>query len=182
MGFPPICAALLRWSCSSSTGTMNVLSRSTGTAFAARVGKPWCRTSCSSRICKRGGMGRATRAFDGSSDEMRANDSTQSINGLHAQTVVLRNGYCANHRGYHKGRTPARRTCKSTPPMRCGESFRRRWPRHLECRGWICQETLCDRSSVIFDLRQCALKTFIDGVATARHGTGNRPDILCRRR
>ena len=100
----------------------------------------------------------------------------------HPRQTTSRNGYCANHRGYHKGRTPARRTCKSTPPMRCGESFRRRWPRYLECRGWICQETLCDRSSVIFDLRQCALKTFIDGVATARHGTGNRPDILCRRR
>ena len=53
---------------------------------------------------------------------------------------------------------------------------------YLRFRGWICQETLCDQSSVIFDLRQCALKTFIDGVATARHGTGNRPDILCRRR
>ena len=26
---------------------------------------------------------------------------------------------------------------------------------HLAFRGWICQETLCDRSSVTFDLRQC---------------------------
>ena len=40
--------------------------------------------------------------------------------------------------------------------MRCGESFRRRWPIYLEFRGWVCQETLCDRSSVTFDLRQCA--------------------------
>ena len=28
-------------------------------------------------------------------------------------------------------------------------------PSYLQCRGWICQETLCDRSSVTFDLRQC---------------------------
>ena len=28
---------------------------------------------------------------------------------------------------------------------------------YLQFRGWICQETLCDRSSVTFDLRQCAL-------------------------
>ena len=27
---------------------------------------------------------------------------------------------------------------------------------YLQFRGWICQETLCDRSSVTFDLRQCA--------------------------
>ena len=26
---------------------------------------------------------------------------------------------------------------------------------YLEFGGWICQETLCDRSSVTFDLRQC---------------------------
>ena len=26
---------------------------------------------------------------------------------------------------------------------------------HLEFRGWICQETWCDRSSVTFDLTAC---------------------------
>ena len=39
--------------------------------------------------------------------------------------------------------------------MRCGGSCRRRWPAILEFRGWICQETLCDRSSVTFDLTAC---------------------------
>ena len=29
---------------------------------------------------------------------------------------------------------------------------------YLEFRGWICQETLCDRSSATFDLRQCVGK------------------------
>ena len=43
---------------------------------------------------------------------------------------------------------------KSGSPMRSSESFRRRWPRYLECRGWIRKETLCGRSSVAFDLNQ----------------------------
>ena len=38
------------------------------------------------------------------------------------------------------------------------DAFQRVFPttvaRVLECRGWICEETLCDRSSVTFDLRQ----------------------------
>ena len=29
--------------------------------------------------------------------------------------------------------------------------------RYLECGGWIRQEAWCDRSSVTFDVRQCAL-------------------------
>ena len=29
---------------------------------------------------------------------------------------------------------------------------------YLLFRGWICQETLCGRSAVTFDLRQCAVK------------------------
>ena len=29
---------------------------------------------------------------------------------------------------------------------------------YLQFRGWICQETLWDRSSVTFDLRQCGVK------------------------
>ena len=41
---------------------------------------------------------------------------------------------------------------KSGSPMPCGEFFRRRWPA-LEFRGWVRQETLCNRSSVSFDLR-----------------------------
>ena len=28
---------------------------------------------------------------------------------------------------------------------------------HLQFRGWIFQETLCDRSSVTFDMRQCVI-------------------------
>ena len=39
--------------------------------------------------------------------------------------------------------------------MRCSESSHRRWP-VIQFRGWIHQETLCNRSSVAFDLRQCA--------------------------
>ena len=30
--------------------------------------------------------------------------------------------------------------------------------RYLECGGWICQETLWDRSLVTFDVRQCGGK------------------------
>ena len=32
-------------------------------------------------------------------------------------------------------------------------------PSYLQFRGWICQEALCDRSSVTFDLSQCAGRT-----------------------
>ena len=56
-----------------------------------------------SRICRRGVLGRGTRSFHGSSDEMRANDAAQSISGLKAHTGVLRNGYYANLSEYQRG-------------------------------------------------------------------------------
>ena len=34
--------------------------------------------------------------------------------------------------------------------------FPTRLTSYLQFRGWICQETLCGRSAVTFDLRQCA--------------------------
>ena len=46
---------------------------------------------------------------------------------------------------------------KSGSSMRYSESSQRRWPRYLECRGWIHQETLCNGISVTFDLRQYAV-------------------------
>ena len=68
--------------------------------------------------------------------------------------------------GINKGRTPAGRTGKSSPPRRCGGSSRRPWPGFLAFRGWIRQETLCDRSSVTFDLRQCTQMRELDLVQT----------------
>ena len=59
MRLPPVCAAYLRWFSLSSAGTASVRSHSAGTAFAARVGKPWCRSWFAIWIRKRGGMGRA---------------------------------------------------------------------------------------------------------------------------
>ena len=68
--------------------------------------------------------------------------------------------------GINKGRTSARRTGKSSPPRRCGGSSRRPWPGFLAFRGWIRQETLCDRSSVTFDLRLCTQMRELDLVQT----------------
>ena len=43
---------------------------------------------------------------------------------------------------------------KAGSSMRYSESSQRRWPRNLECRGWIHQETLCNGISVTFYVRQ----------------------------
>ena len=51
------------------------------------------------------------------------------------------------------------------------DALRRIFPTELasfQFRGWISQETLCDRSSVTFDLRQCAPANIVDAGQTGR--------------
>ena len=43
--------------------------------------------------------------------------------------------------------------------MRFSESFLTMVSSYLQFYGWIRKETLCDRSSVTFDLRQCEIGT-----------------------
>ena len=47
---------------------------------------------------------------------------------------------------------------------------------YLQFRGWIRQETLCDRSSATFDLRQCANCRLSARAGMRARGTGRAPE------
>ena len=64
-------------------------------------------------------------------------------------------------------------------PLIAAAAFPTTLASRLQFSGWICQETLCDRSSVTFDFRQCAANMVdvghspayvaAEGAAVARH-------------
>ena len=71
---------------------------------------------------------------------------------------------------------------KSGSPMRCGGSSHRCWPGYVVFHGWIRLETLCDRSSVTFDLRQCnqpqRRRWLVQGCVFAQFGDDDVDNVL----
>ena len=68
----------------------------------------------------------------------------------------------------NKGRTPARRTAKSGPPILCGESSRWRWPAPLVFRGWFRPELVRPTFGRVRSQAGCISVTFFGEAMRAR--------------